>query len=467
MSYFKKIFVNSPIWLQNLMISLYGYQLYRKKYGAEYVKAYNKYINTDYSNVEEQNKIQFEELKRIISYAKNYSPFYKEFYKNINIDQITCISDITKLPIMEKEIFRKNLKNIYTVSEKEGIVSYTGGTTGKALKVIFCKNDFQKRMAYLDAFKQRVGIDPFKTTKATFSGREFTNNKISKRRNIYWRYNFFYRQKFYSTFDMVETNLPYYVEDLNKFKPRIINGFVSAIYDLATYIKRNDIKLKFIPEAIFTTSETLLPLHRERIESVFMSKIFNQYASSEGAPFITECLCGNLHYNIDTGVIEVYKTNNGPEMLVTSFTSYGTPLIRYQIGDSIRFKEGKCECGSCHPLVEAIEGRQVDYLYSKERGKVSLSHLADVIKGLPGSIKKMQFIQDNVSNITIKLVVDESIYNENHDEASIINEMKYRFGNNMKIRINRMDDIPNEKSGKYALIKNTIDTPTINNEIKL
>lgn len=175
----------------------------------------------------------------------------------------------------------------------------------------------------------------------------------------------------------------------------------------------------------------------------------------KGAPFITECKNRNLHYNLDTGIIEPLETDHGTEMLVTSFTSYGTPLIRYRIEDMVEFSDRKCSCGNCHPLVEKIEGRQVDYLYSKERGKVSLSHLADVIKGMPNCIIAMQFIQDKIDEIEIKLVVDEKKYKEQH-EHMILEEMKYRFGESMRFIFVKVNEIPKESSGKYRLIKNSV-----------
>jgi phenylacetate-CoA ligase len=198
-----------------------------------------------------------------------------------------------------------------------------------------------------------------------------------------------------------------------------------------------------------------LPHHRELIEKVFKTKIYNQYASAEGAPFITECIKGNLHYNIDTGVIETIETDFGNQMIITSFTTRGTPLVRYNIGDTITFKEGTCTCGSSHPLVKKIEGRKVDYLYSKEKGKISLSHLADVIKGIPNSIKKMQFVQKSEDKIYILVVVDQNKYVSDH-KNSILKEMEYRFGKQTSVNILEVDDIPREKSGKFSLIKNNL-----------
>lgn len=449
----KKLYKNSHVSFQNLLISLYGYKIYKQRYGKVYYDTYNELIAKDYSDLNSELEIQNLKLKSFLAYVNKNSAYYSKLYKGIDIDSIRGVEDLHILPIVDKEMLRANIEDVYTIEEKEGIVSFTGGTTGKSLKVVYDKDDFQRRMAYLDAFKFRVGIkDPFKASKATFSGRDFHHSKKTK---IFWRFNKVYNQKLYSTFDLSEKNIPYYIKDLNEFKPNIINGFVSAIYELSSFIDRNNVKLDFVPKAIFTTSETLLPHHRELIEKVFKSKIYNQYASAEGAPFITECSANNLHYNIDTGVIETIKTSEGNQMVVTSFTTKGTPLVRYSIGDTITFNEGVCSCGSSHPLVEKIEGRKVDFLFSEEKGKISLSHLADVIKGIPNSIKKMQFIQNQKDVIDILIVIDEDKFVPAHEE-SILKEMSFRFGKNINVNIKKVSDIPREKSGKYSLIKNSL-----------
>lgn len=448
---YKYLYINSPIWVQNLMITVYGYILFKQRYGSVYKKTYKKLINRKYLNFNDELIKQENELQLFLKKVVISSKFYADLYQHIDISTIKNIEDLELLPIVDKENFRENIDSIYTLKEKEAIVSYTGGTTGKSLKILFDTSDFQKRMAYLDAFKYKCGIEnPITIRKATFSGRDLSINAKSK---VFWRTNYTYNQRIYSTFDLNDVSIPYYINNLNSFKPKVINGFVSAIFEIADYIFRNSIVLDFTPVAIFTTSETLLPFHREMIEKVFNAPIFNQYASAEGAPFITECKHNNLHYNLDSGVIEELKSSFGNQMVVTSFTSSGTPLIRYNIEDCITFKKGTCECGSIHPLVEKIEGRSVDYLFSEEKGKVSLSHLADVIKGIPNSIKKMQFIQENKEYIVVLIKIDAKKYLAIHLEE-IKKELKIRFGNKMKIDVKIVNDIPREKSGKYLLIKN-------------
>jgi phenylacetate-CoA ligase len=447
---FRTIYELSPIWCQNLLISLYGFKLKKQRYGKNYNEKFEYYFNKRHESEEKEEQEQADKLISFIIFAVKNSLFYKKKYKDIDITQIKCIEDLSLLPIITKEELRKNILDIYTVSKAEGVAAFTGGTTGKALEVVFTKDDFQERMAYLDAFKATLGIDPFKTSKATFSGREILP-KSKTNITVFWRNNHAYNQRLYSTFHMNEQTLPLYIENLNKLKPQVVNGFVSAIYDIAKFIESNGIKLEFCPKAIFTTSETLLPFHRKLIEKVFGAKIYNQYASAEGAPFITECSLGELHYNLDTGVIEV--SSDKGSILVTSFTTHGTPLIRYDIGDEVTFKEGVCNCGSKHPLVKEVKGRMVDFLLAPNGNKVSLSHLADVIKGMPSCISKVQFNQINMDTIVINIVVDIGNYNAEYDQL-IIESMRYRFGSDINIEIQKVSSIEREKSGKYSLIKN-------------
>ncbi|WP_416327614.1 phenylacetate--CoA ligase family protein [[Eubacterium] hominis] len=453
MSVAKKVYIYLPTFIQNCGVSIYGAYQNKQRFGKIYKDEMKRLNELNYSDLETQKKIQEQRFLELLEFAVSKSHFYKNFYKNIDINAIRGISDLDKLPILEKEILRKNINDFYTIPIHKGIKMFTGGTTGKSLEVVFTKEDMQKRYAYLHTWEKKHGILP-DMKRATFSGRQILNK--NKETKIFWRYNKSRNQMLYSTFDMLRENLPYYVESLNEFKPEVINGFVSSIYDLALFIKENDCKLTFTPKVVFTTSETLLPYQKREIENVFTCPVRNQYGSSEGAPFITECKEGKLHYNIDTGIIEEYQTDYGTEMLVTSFTTHGTPLIRYRIGDMWKLSHETCNCGSCHPIVSFIEGRQVDFLYAIDGSKVSLSHLADVIKGFPNSIVNMQFWQNDINAIEIHLVIDKEKFNRDKGESEIIKQMKYRFGNDIRISFIYVDMIPKEKSGKYALIKNNV-----------
>ena len=147
----------------------------------------------------------------------------------------------------------------------------------------------------------------------------------------------------------------------------------------------------------------------------------DQYASSEGAPFIFECERGNLHYAMHTGVIE--SDENG-DALVTSFTTHGTPLVRYRIGDRIIFSNRGCDCGWDTPLVDMIEGRTNDYLVSSQRGKVYSANFSNVVKVFPNSVIRAQFTQRAVDEVVVYVVVDQSRYRRESGRRIIEDEVR-------------------------------------------
>src|SRR5690554_4554983 len=308
MSIKEKIYDISPIFIQNIAVSFSGYIRNRSRYGKTYYLYRNFLSEFDNYSLKDKKEYQYQELIKFINFAKTNSPFYSKLYQNIDIKQIKTIDDLKLLPIVTKEDIRTNINDVMTVSRHKSIEGHTGGTTGKSLVIRMTKEDMMKRMAMLDHFKSRVGYEHLKMSRATFNGKHIVPPKQKKK--CFWRYNKACKQMIYSPFHLSEDNMKYYVQSLNKFKAKAIDGFFMAIVDLASYIERNNLELKFQPIAIFPTSETLTTSGRKLIERVFKCKVYDQYASSEGAPFVTECKHQKLHMELSSGVFEHYKNDN-------------------------------------------------------------------------------------------------------------------------------------------------------------
>src|SRR5699024_9559098 len=153
-----------------------------------------------------------------------------------------------------------------------------------------------------DMFKSRHEFENGLMRKATFSGKPLVPPRQT--RNVYWRFNWATKQILYSTFHLSESTIQHYVDHLNKIKPVALDGFITSLTDIASFIERNSLTLDFQPLAIFPTAETVTPGNRDLLERVFNCRVYDQYASSEGAPFITECSLGSLHIEMSSGFFE-------------------------------------------------------------------------------------------------------------------------------------------------------------------
>ena len=452
MATFEKIYDLSPIFLQNLMCSVSGKIKYTSRYGTEYWKARQFCAKFDSWSLSKQKRYQNSQLLEFIRFADSHSKFYHELYAGIDLEKIKTVQDLSLLPIVDKEMLREHIDEVYTLGAKKSILGNTGGTTGKSLVVRQTRSDVMTRMAILDHFKSRVGFENLKMRRATFNGKHII--PPSQKRPVYWRYNAPCRQMIYSSFDLTEDKMGYYVENLNKFKPQALDGFFSSICDIASYIERHDAKLSFQPVAVFPTSETLTEAGRALIERVFKCKVYDQYASSEGAPFVTECRYQTLHVELNTGVFEFLEDG---EILITSFTTHGTPLIRYAIGDKMEKGDmsATCQCGLCGPIIKRIDGRKLDFLYRPDGARINAGNVSNLLKYLPSSVIRTQFRQSKVDELTILIEVDRKKFQES-DKTKLLEECKHTFGHKMRVTINGVDSIPRADSGKFRMIINSV-----------
>lgn len=448
-----KIFQVIPIRLQNIAISLFNSNLYRVRHGGkykEYLKYYQKWDGTSYDFLKiEENK----NLKLFLQYVKNNSFWYEDKISDeaIRSGSLGCI------PILEKTEIITSLNQIKTINEKDGLVSLTGGTTGASMKVVYTKNDMQERFAILDHFRAKHGYELGKKT-AWFSGKNLISENDLKK-GICSHYDFINKIRFYSTFHINKTSFDVYWKSLNEFRPEFIVGFPSSVYEICEIADSKGLKLQNKVKVFFPTAETVLLKHRDVIGRVLGCKLVDQYASSEGAPFILECTKGRLHIHPLTGIFEVVDDNMQPamegELLVTSFTTKGTPLIRYRVGDRIKLapKDERCTCSSVFPIVDKIEGRSTDYILSPTHGKVNLGNISNSTKDVAGIIQ-FQVIQHSAERLEVLVVASDGFIRK--EQYKFEQALAERFGSQLEVDMKVVDQIPREKSGKFRLVKNLI-----------
>lgn len=444
------LYNRSPILLQNLMTTAQGTIYRRERFGEIYRKALNEFADRDYTDLDALKRYQTERAKELVSYAVAHSSFYREFYKDADLDAFYRIGDITLLPVLEKETVRRHITEMYTIPEQGAIVSNTSGTTGKSMRFLWTLEDNQRRMAYLDAFKLQHGFVHLKMKRASFNSSKIV--PPGQKKNVFWRDNLAVRQRIYSGYHCKGNHVQYYVENLNQYKPDALDGYPSAIYEVAKYIVQHQVKLTFTPKAIFPTAETLLPHYKKMMEEAFGCPVRDQYASSEGAPYITECTCGKLHVGMDTGIIEFMEDGR---MLMTSFDTHGTPLIRYDIGDKAYLAEDQtCACGNKMPVVERIDGRSLDFIESPYTGRFTSVYMSLVSADFVNSMRAMQFVQNEPDAVDVYLETDENYRPEMN--KIIEDKLHYSLGEKMIIRIHVVDRIEKDPSGKFRLIINNV-----------
>jgi len=448
---YKKIFKKLPLYLQNIIMTFYNIYILNKKFGyIPLVKNLKKLTKeAEQLRFSQSDKEILKNINNLILYAQNHTEYYKQ-----NKDRyflLKSLKDIKKLPFITKNILRENNDKFFSdESFKNVVVLHTSGTTGTPLTIRVRKKDLQlKYKLLLKAFSE-CNIDISKNY-ARFIGHDLFDDKKFFKRDILNNHIYF------SIFHLTSQNIKNYVNIIKKYNITTLEAYPSVIYLFAKLI--NEQKLNLSVKNIITTAEKLHDYQKKFIEDTFKCKVFDYYGSNDQSVFIYTCKKGKLHVANTTGFLEVIDQNNlkdvepGKEgkMIITSFTSYYMPLIRYDIGDyCVIDKEQYCECGNGGLIVKEILGRDEE-IFQAKNGRY-ITRVSLFLKELPQEVIESQLIFSNKKNkITLLYVSNKNIENKNF--SSFIKKLRSYVGNDYSLEIKRVDSIEIKKSGKRKAIK--------------
>jgi len=367
---------------------------------------------------------------------------------------IQSISELRKLPILDKEMVRANYNEFIDVNLSKHKFSYTNtsGTTGTPLRIPVYKKGRQANYAFFERFKRWAGIAE-QSRGVTFAGRVLVSPLAMK--PPFWRYNYFNKNLQCSSYHLSDKNLYAYYEAIRDFRPDFVDSYPSSIYTVAHFIKERSLP-RFSVKAVITSSETLLDYQRKIIEEVFSCRVYDQYGNAEQAAFICQCEAGSYHVNSEYGIVEFInpltkmeaRPGEPAELVCTGFTNRAMPLIRYRIGDIGILSNKSCSCGREFPVVEAISGRSDDLIITRE-GTV-IGRLDPVFKGIGETVIESQIAQVSHEELVLRIVKGRNY--SDLDGFKIREEIHKRTGCQFKIDLEYLNAIPREGNGKFRAV---------------
>jgi phenylacetate-coenzyme A ligase PaaK-like adenylate-forming protein len=151
-------------------------------------------------------------------------------------------------------------------------------------------------------------------------------------------------------------------DELRAFAPTVLVTYPSCADALAQAQAEGRLDLSL--SQVWVGGEQLSAEQRDRIRSAFGCTLRNNYGASEFYAMACECAEGTLHLNHDWVILEAVDRQMRPvppgeashSVLLTNLANRVQPLIRYRLGDSVRFLAERCACGSAFPAIE-VQGR--------------------------------------------------------------------------------------------------------------
>ncbi|WP_237739587.1 hypothetical protein [Arthrobacter sp. TB 26] len=100
------------------------------------------------------------------------------------------------------------------------------------------------------------------------------------------------------------------VAALNRFQPRVLVGYASALKPLAAEQRAG--RLRIAPQGVMSASEVLSPHTASELETAWGSAPFDVYAATETAGIASPCTYRNRHVYEDLLIIEPVDQNGNP-----------------------------------------------------------------------------------------------------------------------------------------------------------
>ena len=431
-------------------------------------------------------KHQQKQLQSLVRHAIDKSPFYRELYKNMLIDEGLVITD---LPAIDKRIMMENYDKVVTDPRlklkdlqqfiknityddyylNQYLVFTTSGSTGLQGVFVFNREEWVKAISTGLRVGYYAGFEKLRFPKRWRLAMIGAGNPLHVSASYY---------QAAKSILLKQINLPVtlsrdeIVMALNKFQPDFLSCYPSLASLLA--IEQLEGKLNIHPLAVTTNAEVRTPEMQQNIEDAWGITPFNNYGLTEaGNTFAVDCSAHHgLHIFEDFFIVESVDENDNPvpdgeagaKMLFTNLYNYSQPIIRYEIADVITLKEETCPCGHPFKLISDIEGRsdEIIYLHNKDGDEVPVHphNLRSPIIAIP-DIKQYQVIQEEDGfHITLALRKDAASADD------VIRQLKDKLEQKLTsmgaicpgMYINIVDELERDqkKMGKLRLIKSNI-----------
>lgn len=398
----------------------------------------------------EQN--QLKQLKIVLNHAKKYSPFYQERLSKINIDEINSISDLKKIPILQRsEIQQAKEKLDCKAVPKDHLPVYetkTSGSSGQPL--VLKKTSLNQLMWNVNMLRDHFWHQrDFTRGLANISGKV---QEVSINKNWGMPVDPIFKSGPVLSIP-TKFNAKQQLDELLKFQPDSIILYPNVLEQLLLSCEKEKADLSCIKH-VLTIGETVSDENKNEVKRLWNAKVEDDYSSNEVGIMALQCPTeDNYHIMAESVIIEILDENDNHckaggigRVVVTSLHNLITPIIRYEINDLAEVGS-TCPCGRGLPTIKKIVGRKRN-LVVKPDGTKHWPPLTYYIFASKLPITNFQLIQHSLEDIEVKLVTERKLTAE--DEKILTENLHKALVYPFPLRFTYYEGlIPRPESGKF------------------
>ena len=388
---------------------------------------------------EELTQLQIERLQSTLNRVYRNVAFYKDSFdeNKIDIGKIRSIGDMRQLPFTTKEDLRKSYPyNMFAVPLRDIVrIHSTTGRTGKPIAIGYTRNDISHWSELVARVLAGTGVTDNDFVQIAFDYNMFTGG-----------FGLHYGAEKIGASVIPSSqsgNVQRQIHIMKDYKTTVLLSTPSYALRIAGNLKDmgihpDELNLKI---GLFG-AEPWDEATRERIEERLHLSAFNIYGVNEmmGPGVSGECSEKNgLHINEDHYIVEIIDPLTWEplphgvegELVITTITREGFPLIRYRTGDLSSIMDGTCPCGRTTLRMHRVAARSDDMVVINGMN-VFPAQVGEVLKKITGIDPRFQIIIDDVEGEDVLELQVEVLENMFDDEIKKLMELKFSIASGIE-----------------------------------
>lgn len=406
--------------------------------------------------------MQLKKFKALLIHARDNTSFYQERFAAAGFipEDVRCIEDLRNIPLLTKTEIRENLDSMLWKDCPGGLHRYnTGGSSGQPLVFYFDR----RRQAWDKAAR----IMTHRWWDVDIGDREFylwgSPVEMAAQDRLKQLRDRLTNEYLFSAFEISREMVPQIVSRMRSFKPKCLFGYPSTISLFCSMAQEQGVELGGLGvRVVFSTAEVLYDHQKEVIGRMLGGvPVVDSYGSREGGFINHQCREGTYHVMDPNYILELISEKGEAaaegedgEVVITHLDAWGMPFIRYRTGDMARAGRTDCPCGRGLSTMACLRGRTTDFVVTPDgRWQHALS-LIYVVRDIEG-VDEFKIIQEQVDLVRVLLKTNPEIFPKNGRE-NIVQGIKKRMGNGVQVRIEPVQNIPRDASGKYRYVTSRV-----------
>ena len=291
---------------------------------------------------EEVEKRQIAKFRKVFEWAREKSPFYREFYRQVGVLdlEIRTMDDIRKVPPIDKSMLRQHKSEEFlTTGSAEGLVlTTTSGSTGEPVRLYSTRYEMLTSYVRVFVMYWKCGWRPWHLV--LMVNRYQPNSVFEGEKQMPWlravqKVLPLFRRDIVSVFNTPETICRWFEERPNA---QVLLATPSVMDILCEHFEKHGLTRSF--RLVVLMSETLSDAQRERFRKCFGPNIVGHYGSQE-CPTIgfDNGTSGDKQLFSESVLVELLETSNGTptqkEAVITNLVQRAMPIIRLQTHDLV------------------------------------------------------------------------------------------------------------------------------------